>query len=468
MTSYYLAIDIGASSGRHILGHIDQNQKMVLEEIYRFPNRMVQKNGRKIWETDRLFREIKDGMKKCRQLQKVPVSVGIDTWGVDCVFLGTDGNRLGEAVGYRDSRTKGMDIAVRKVVSDEFLFQKTGIQKQIFNTLYQLMAVREKEPDTFKKMENILMIPDFFHYLLTGEKAAEYTNATTTQLIEPYKRKWNHELMEALGLSTSVFPELIYPGTLLGRLKKDVQEEVGFDCYVTVPATHDTASAVAAVPSCPGEDAIYISSGTWSLIGTEEKRPICTEEARLNNFTNEGGCDARYRFLKNIMGMWMIQCIQKELAPEQSFEKICSDASKESIRSIVDCSDERFLAPASMAEEIWKACKESGQEIPAGISGTACVIYNSLAQCYAETVKRLENITHKIYKKIYIVGGGSKADYLNQLTATMTGKTVCAGPAEATAIGNLAVQMVSHGEFADLQEAKNCIRNSYEVVTYHS
>lgn len=467
MSAYYLAIDIGASSGRHILGHKDENGKLVLEEIYRFPNGMAEKDGHKVWEMDRLFREIKNGMKKCVQLDKIPVSVGIDTWGVDCVFLGEDGNMLGEAVGYRDARTAGMDEAVRKILPDELLYQKTGIQKQIFNTIYQIMAVKQNDPELFRQVREILMIPDYFHYLLTGEKAVEYTNATTTQLIEPHKKSWNQELIEALGYPIQAFPKLIHPGTLLGRLKKEIREEVGFDCFVTVPGTHDTASAVAAVPTDPGEEAVYISSGTWSLMGTEIKRPICTEKARLENFTNEGGCDGRYRFLKNIMGLWMIQSVRRELAPEQSFGEICRSSAEETIPSIVDCDDERFLAPASMSEEIRKACEESGQQIPDGISQIACVIYNSLAKCYAEAVNGLEDITGKTYEKIYIVGGGSNASYLNELTAAATGKTVCAGLPEATAIGNLAVQMISHGEFTDLQEAKSCIRRSFDTAEYH-
>ena len=467
METYYLAIDIGASSGRHILGHKDENGKLVLEEIHRFPNGMAEKGGHKVWEMDRLFREIKNGMKKCAQIGKIPVSVGIDTWGVDCVFLGEDGEMLGEAVGYRDDRTMGMDNAVREILPDELLYQKTGIQKQPFNTIYQIMAVKQKEPEMFGKVRDILMIPDYFHYLLTGEKAAEYTNATTTQLIEPYKKTWNKELIEALGYPAQAFPKLIHPGTILGRLKKEVQEEVGFDCFVTVPGTHDTASAVAAVPSEPGEEVVYISSGTWSLMGTEIKRPICTEKARMENFTNEGGCDGKYRFLKNIMGLWMIQSVRKELAPEESFGEICLSAAKENIPSIVDCDDERFLAPASMSEEIKRACEESGQQVPEGISQMACVIYNSLAQCYAKAVEGLEGITGNTYEKICIVGGGSNASYLNELTASATGKTVCAGVPEATAVGNLAVQMASHGEFTDLQEAKNCIRKSFGTTLYN-
>lgn len=467
MTEYYLAVDIGASGGRHILGHRDENGKLALEDIYRFPNGMIEKNGQKIWDTERLFREIMTGMKKCAQLNRIPVSVGIDTWGVDCVFLGADGRMQGDAVGYRDARTNGMDLAVREIIPDELLYQKTGIQKQIFNTLYQIMAVKDKKPELIGRIKDILMIPDYFHYLLTGEKAVEYTNATTTQMIEPYKKIWNQELIEALGFPADVFPKLIHPGAILGKLKREVREEVGFDCFVTAPGTHDTASAVAAVPSAPGEDVIYISSGTWSLIGTEQGRPLCTEEARLGNFTNEGGCDGRYRFLKNIMGLWMIQSVRAELAPEQDFDEICRSAAQEKISSVVDCDDDRFLAPVSMAEEIKNACKESGQQIPEGISQMACVVYNSLAQCYAKAVKDLESITGKTYEKIHIVGGGSKAAYLNELTAKATGKTVYAGPAEATAIGNLSVQMISHGEFEDLQEAKECIRKSFEVTVYH-
>ena len=466
MTAYYLAVDIGASSGRHILGHIDQEGKLIFEEIYRFPNGMTEKNGHKVWETERLFEEIKKGMKKCAEMHKIPVSMGIDTWGVDFVLLDKKGDKVSDAVGYRDSRTKGMDDVVYRSISEDILYQKTGSQKQIYNTIYQLMALKETTPEILNSAECMLMMPDYFHYLLTGRKAVEYTNATTTQLIEPHTGKWNRELIKTLGYPEKIFPEIIEPGTVLGELRPEIQNEVGFNCKVTAPCTHDTASAVAAVPAEPDEQVVYISSGTWSLLGTELNKPICTEAAHKNNFTNEGGYEHRYRFLKNIMGLWMIQSVRRELAPDQGFGEICQAAAKETISSIVDCDDERFLAPASMTEEIQNACRESGQEIPDGIAQLACVIYNSLAECYRNAVEGLEKVTGRVYNRIHIVGGGANADYLNSLTAKAVRKPVWAGPTEATAIGNLLIQMLTGGEFKDFQGARECVIKSSDTTVY--
>lgn len=466
MSAYYLAVDIGASSGRHILGHIDEDGKLILKEIYRFSNGMVEKNGHKIWEIERLFREIKTGMKKCAEMKIIPASMGIDTWGVDFILLDKHGNRFSDAVGYRDFRTKGMDEAVYRIIPEEILYEQTGSQKQIYNTIYQLMALKEKEPEILKKADCLLMMPDYFHYLLTGKKAVEYTNATTTQLIEPFTKTWNMNLIKKLGYPEKIFPEIIEPGTVLGDLCEDVQKEVGFNCKVTVPCTHDTASAVAAVPAEPDKQIVYICSGTWSLLGTELKKPLCTPSAHQNNFTNEGGFAYRYRFLKNIMGLWMIQSVQKELAPDKGFSEICREAAKETISSIVDCDDERFLAPENMSEEIRKACGESGQEIPEGIAQTACVVYNSLADCYRKAVKGLEKVTNRKYSRIYIVGGGANADYLNGLTAKYVEKPVWAGPTEATAVGNLLIQMLAQKEFKSFKEARECVIYSSDTTVY--
>lgn len=466
MAAYYLAVDIGASSGRHILSHINEERKLILEEIYRFPNGMVEKNGHKIWETERIFEEIKTGMKKCVELHKIPVSMGIDTWGVDFVLLNKDGDKVSDAVGYRDSRTRGMDEAVYEIIPEETLYQKTGSQKQIYNTIYQLMALRKKEPDVLENADCFLMMPDYFHYLLTGKKAVEYTNATTTQLIEPYTKMWNVELIKELGYPEKIFPELIKPGTVLGELSPELQKEVGFNCKVTVPCTHDTASAVASVPAEPDEQIVYISSGTWSLLGTEVSEPICSVAAYQNNFTNEGGFAYRYRFLKNIMGLWMIQSVRRELAPDMGFGDICQNAAQETISSIVDCDNERFLAPENMAEEIQRACYESKQQVPKGIAQIACVIYNSLAHCYKKAVDGLETITGKSYSRIHVVGGGANAEYLNKLTAEVVGKSVWAGPTEATAIGNLIIQMLTGKEFESFKEARECVMHSSDTTVY--
>ena len=464
MKQYYLAIDIGASSGRHILGHMEDG-KMVLEEIHRFPNGMREKDGHKCWDTEALFSAIVEGMKKCKEAGKIPVSMGIDTWAVDFVLLDKEDRMIGNAVGYRDSRTAGMDEKVYEIIPEESLYGRTGIQKQIFNTIYQLMAVKEQHPEALEQAESMLMIPEYFNFLLTGKKAAEYTNASTTQLVSPETKDWDYELIGMLGYPKRIFQKIEKPGTVLGSLTEELQREVGFDCKVILPATHDTGSAVMAVPTNE-DNTIYISSGTWSLMGTELKEANCSAESKLHNFTNEGGYDYRFRYLKNIMGLWMIQSIRKELAPEQGFGEICEAASKTAITSLVDCNADRFLAPENMTEEVQAACRENGEQVPEGIAEVASVIYNSLAKCYAQTITEIEEMSGVTYDSIHVVGGGANAAYLNELTAKATGKTVYAGPTEATAIGNLTAQIITAGELSDLQEARKCIFDSFEIRIY--
>ena len=461
---YYLAIDIGASSGRHILAHLEEG-RMVLEEVHRFPNGMVEKDGEHVWDVDELFRQIKLGLKKCAQLGKIPVSVGVDTWGVDFVLLDGDGARIGNAVAYRDGRTRGMDEEVYKIIPEDELYARTGIQKAIFNTIYQLMALKVKKPEHLEKAHTMLLMPDYFHYMLSGVAATEYTEATTGQLVSPQTKDWDMELIERLGYPKRIFQRMVTPGTVLGDLTAEVQAEVGFNCKVVEPATHDTGSAVIAVPT-DSDDALYISSGTWSLMGTELMEANCSPESKLNNLTNEGGYDYRFRYLKNIMGLWMIQSVKKEIGGDLGFGEICGMASRCSIPSIVDCNDDRFLAPENMTEEVQAACRESGQQVPEGLAEVASVIYNSLAQCYAKTIRQIEGITGKKYDKIHIVGGGSNAEYLNRLTAAATGVPVYAGPTEATAIGNIAAQMMTAGELTDLKAARACVFASVPIDQY--
>ena len=465
MSKYYLAIDIGASSGRHILSHLE-NGKMILEEIHRFPNGNVEKDGELTWDIDGLFREIVTGMKKCKELGKLPVSVGIDTWAVDIVLLDEDDKRIGNAVGYRDSGTTGMDLKVYDLIPEEALYAKTGIQKQIFNTIYQLMAWKTNKPEMFAKAKSMLMVPDYLHFLLSGVKATEYTNATTTQLVSPITKDWDMELIETLGYPKELFQKIVLPGTCLGNLTEEIQKEVGFDCKVVVPATHDTGSAVMAVPVKEEGDVLYISSGTWSLMGTELMEANCSPESKACNLTNEGGYDYRFRYLKNIMGLWMIQSVKKEIGQNLSFGEICEQASQTTIPSIVDANASRFLAPKNMTEEVKKACAESGQQVPENLAEVASVIYNSLAKCYGKTIEEIEALTGKTFDRIHIVGGGSNAEYLNQLTAKATGKTVYAGPTEATAIGNLSAQMIAEGELKDLLDARRCIYESFDIKEY--
>lgn len=465
MEKYYLAIDIGASSGRHILCHMEAG-KMVLEEVWRFDNGMKEKNGHLCWDIESLKENIILGMKQCAEIGKVPVSVGIDTWGVDFVLLDENDNVLGDAVGYRDGRTTGMDQLVYDVISLEKLYGRTGIQKQIFNTIYQLMAVKQENPEHMEKAVSMLMIPDYLNFVLTGNKAAEYTNATTTQLVNPETKDWDFELIEMLGYNKNIFEQIRMPGYVVGELLPQMQQRIGYNCQVVLPATHDTGSAVLSVPT-NSDDAVYISSGTWSLMGIERMDADCSMASMKANFTNEGGYDYRFRYLKNIMGLWMIQSVRHELNDAYSFAKLCEMAAEcTDFPSRVDVNDDCFLAPKNMTKAIQDYCAAKGGPVPETPGQLATVIYQSLADSYGDTVKEIEEISGRTYSKIHIVGGGSNADYLNQLTATATGKTVYAGPTEATAIGNLTAQMLKDGVFTSLGEARNCIFDSFGVKTF--
>ncbi len=466
MSQYYLAVDIGASSGRHILGSIEDG-RITLEEVYRFENGLVKKDGELCWELDRLFQEILNGMKKCKELGKIPVSMGIDTWGVDYVLLDENEQVLGNTVGYRDRRTTGMDEKVYEIISPEDLYARTGIQKQIFNTIYQLMAVKENHPEYMKAAKDFIMVPDYFHYLLTGNKVNEYTNATTAQLVNPVTKDWDYELIEMLGYNKEMFRSLSMPGTVVGSLKEEIANEVGFQLQVVLPATHDTGSAVLSVPA-NDDDFMYISSGTWSLMGLERKEADCSMASMKANLTNEGGYDYRFRYLKNIMGLWMIQSVRHELNDAYSFAQLCEMAEKENdFPSRVDVNDDCFLSPDNMTEEIKDYCRRTGQKVPETIGQLATVIYQSLADSYGETVKEMEALSGRTYSRIHIVGGGCNADYLNRLTAKATGKSVHAGPTEATAIGNLVAQMLKDGVFASVEEARDTIYHSFNIKEYN-
>ncbi len=467
MTKYYLAVDIGASSGRLILGHLE-NGKMELEEVHRFENGMVKKDGELCWEFDRLFQEIKNGLKKCKEIGKIPVSMGVDTWGVDFVLMDKDDKVLGNTVGYRDHRNEGMDEEVYKTISLEDLYARTGIQKAIFNTVYQLMAVKTKHPEYLEQAETMLNVPDYFHYLLTGKKTCEYTEATTGQLVNAETKDWDYELIDKLGYPRKMFQKLIMPGTSVGHFTEEVKAEVGFDVEVVAPATHDTGSAVLAVPA-NDDDFIYISSGTWSLMGIEREKADCSKKSCEMNFTNEGGYAGRFRYLKNIMGLWMIQSVRHEYDDKYGFAEICQMAEEaKDFPSRVDANDECFLSPESMIEEVKDYCRRTGQKVPETLGEIATVIYTSLAECYAKTAKELEEMTGRTFSRIHVVGGGSNAGYLNELTARATGKEVHAGPGEATAIGNITAQMLKAEEFKSIEEARTTIHESFGIKVYQA
>ena len=477
MANYYLAIDIGASSGRHILGHVEEG-KIVLEEMFRFDNKQVHRDGHDCWDMDNLWKGILGGLAACKEAGKIPQTIAIDTWAVDFVLLDKDGSTVGDAVAYRDGRTKEADKLVDKVIPTQELYARTGIQKQLFNTIYQLMALKEEHPEQLEKAQSMLMIPDYFNYKLTGVMKQEYTNATSTNLVYAASKTWDYELIDMLGLPGRLFGELSMPGTVVGNLTEEIQKEVGFDAAVILPATHDTGSAFLAVPA-RDDKAVYLSSGTWSLLGVENEEPICTEDSFKENFTNEGGAWYRFRYLKNIMGLWMIQSIRRELngvayvagrtskhstGKQWSFPDLIEAARGASdFHSVVDANDDRFLAPESMIDAIKDYCRISGQLVPETVGEIMQCVYLSLSRCYKEAILNLCKLTGKIYTSINIVGGGCQDMYLNEMTAKTVGLPVFAGPVEGTAIGNLIVQFIAAGEFKDLQEARDAIRASFDI-----
>nr|MBO4518110.1 rhamnulokinase [Clostridia bacterium] len=459
MRNYFLAIDIGASSGRHILGHTE-NGKLVLEEIYRFKNGAVKKDGKLVWDDKALFASIVEGLKKCKELGKIPLSLGIDTWGVDYALLDKDDNLIGEIYSYRDERTLAVMDEVYGIIPKSELYTRTGIQEQVFNTVFQLYC--DKKSGKLDNAETFLMMPDYLHFLLTGVKKNEYTNASTTGMLNAVNRDWDYEIIDKLGLKKSLFPSLSYPCDKVGGLREDIVKEVGFDCTVYLPATHDTASAVMAVPS--EDHPLYISSGTWSLIGIETPKENTSDAAAKNGFTNEGGFNKTVRFLKNIMGMWMIQCIKKELNDEYDFVELVRLArAAANFDSVIDVNDLSFFSPDSMISAVKDYCKKTGQKVPETVGEIAFCVYRSLAESYKKSVEQIELMTGSKFDKINIVGGGCQNVLMNELTAAITGRTVVAGPIEATATGNLIAQMLAVGEIESLSSGKALIRDSFEI-----
>ncbi|MDR2143289.1 MAG: rhamnulokinase [Treponema sp.] len=467
---YYLAIDIGASSGRHILGWID-NGRINIEELYRFENAPVKQNGHLCWDIDGLFRHVVEGLKRAALRGKNPLSIGIDTWGVDFVLLDAEKERLGDCVSYRDNRTAGMDAAVEKYISFADLYARTGIQKQPFNTIYQLMALKEAG-HLPEKARHFLMIPDYLHYRLTGFIGNEYTNATTTALVNAETKTWDYEILRILGLPEHLFKGLRKAGDTAGPLLPEIAAEAGFSCSVTLPATHDTGSAFMAVPVKHDGDTTaagpaYLSSGTWSLLGIENTTPVINTKSMRGNWTNEGGYGGSYRFLKNIMGLWMVQSVRNELGKKHSFSELALMAEEAAdFESTVSVNDNDFLSPASMIEAVKNKCIQTGQKPPAGTGEIMQCLYHSLAQSYREAVLDIEDIAGKRIAALHIVGGGSKDDYLNALTSRAVGIPVYAGPAEATVIGNLTAQMIANGTLADLNSARLLIAESFDIKQF--
>ncbi len=452
---YYLGVDIGASSGRHILGYIE-NGKLKLEEIHRFENYIKNENGTLVWDIKHLVSEVKKGIAKCKDIGKIPCTVAIDTWGVDYVLLDENEQEILPAVSYRDSRTNDVISKVEDIISAEELYLKTGIQKQSFNTIYQLYA--DKLSGKLDYAKYFLMIPAYLSYKLTGVIKNEYTNATTTGMVNAETKTWDNDIIEKLGLPKHLFTNLDTPCTVIGNFTKEMQEYAGFDSTVIFAPSHDTASAVAA---CPIDDnSVYISSGTWSLIGVESLNPIVNIDAQKANFSNEGGIDYRFRFLKNYMGMWLFQNVKKNLNNEFSYDDMMRLAMQSSHFELLDTNAPDFLAPENMINAIRRYLKNSSLPIDIVINS----IYHSLAKSYKDAVCEIEKLAGKRIDNIFIVGGGSKDSYLNELTAQYTGKRVVTGLSEATATGNLLSQIM-YDKKISLADARELVENSFNINT---
>ncbi len=451
--TYYLAIDIGASSGRHILGYID-NGRLKLEEIHRFENYITNQNGTLVWDIEHLVSEVKKGIAKCKEIGKIPCTVAIDTWGVDYVLLDESKQEILPAVSYRDSRTNRVINKVESIISAEELYLKTGIQKQNFNTIYQLYA--DKLSGRLEDAKHFLMIPAYLSYKLTGIIKNEYTNATTTGMVNADTKQWDYEIIDKLSLPKHLFGTLDTPCTVIGNFTKEMQDYAGFDSTVIFAPSHDTASAVCA---CPIDDnSVYISSGTWSLIGVESLNPIVNEKSMAANFANEGGIDYRFRFLKNYMGMWLFQNVKKNLNNEFSYDDMMRLAMQSKRFEMIDTNAPDFLAPENMINAIRSYLKNESIPIEVVINS----VYHSLAQSYKNAIDEIEKLAGKTIDNVFIVGGGSKDTYLNKLTAQYTGKKVVTGLSEATATGNLLSQIM-YDKKISLAQARDIVKISFDI-----
>jgi rhamnulokinase len=465
-----LAFDYGASSGRAMLGKFN-GKKLELSEIHRFSNDPIMVNGSFYWDVLRLFHELKLGIIKCAKNGDQDLAgIGVDTWAVDFGLLDAKGDLLGNPYHYRDSRIEGMiELAASRVPKEE-IYNSTGIAFLKFNTLYQLLAMKEKNSPLLDKAKTLLMIPDLLNYFLTGEKISEYTNASTTQMVNAKSRNWDRELLQRIGVPDHILTEIIGAGTVLGKLKGDVAAELNVERLpVIAVAEHDTGSAVASVPAFDGKFA-FLSSGTWSLMGFESVIPVINETTYSLNYTNEGGINNTYRLLKNIMGLWILQECKRdwdktgEALGFGELEKLAEDAAP--FGSLIDPDNDLFYSPGRMPEKIREFCKQTGQKLPASKGEVVRCVMESLALKYRMVVQGLEKIVGYSLPVIHVVGGGSQNIMLNKFTANATGKLVVAGPVEATAIGNLVAQLMALKEVANLNEARMVVRNSFPMQEY--
>ena len=468
MQKTFLAFDLGASSGRGILGKIN-NDKIEISEIHRFPNGPIEENSSLFWDINQLFSELKTGLRKALKNTSSISGVGIDTWGVDYVIVKPNGKFARNPYHYRDKRTEGMDKKVFNIISPEELYKKTGIQFMILNTIFQLMAHKEMHPEDMDG--TLLMMPDALSYLFTGKVSCEYTDASTTGLINAVKKNWDTDIIQKLGLPKALFPNIALPCSGAGNISCEIRKELNCD---NIPfyhiGSHDTASAVAAVPAPSGEQFAYISCGTWALLGTELENPLLTEDARKANYTNEGGLDGKIRFLTNITGLWLLQECKRNWdaeGREYSYTQMVEMGEKsEPMKYLINPSDSIFLSPCNMPEVIKNYCRETNQgEIKDDSEIIRCVI-DSLAMCFRVKIKELENLCGTEFKKVHIIGGGCQNKLLMQCAADMMQKEVIAGPVEATAIGNIIAQAIASGMIDSLSKARKVVAQSFPVEVF--
>jgi len=473
--SVTLAVDLGASGGRVIAGSFD-GRRLHFEEVHRFENGPVAMGGQLVWDLPRLWQEVVAGMRAAAGRHGRGVaSIGVDAWGVDFSFLGPDGTLLANPVCYRDPRTRGFVAAAERTVPREEIFAATGLQFMEINSLYQLLAMKERRSSVLAAADRLLMIPDLFHWLLCGERSNERTNASTTQCFDPQANDWAFAMLERLGLPAGVFGPVSEPGTTLGVLRPDVASETGLEgVRVVLPGTHDTASAVAAVPAaeppCSRPEWCYVSLGTWALVGAELDRPLVTPECLARNFTNEGGVGGTTRLLKNICGLWLVQqCREswRRAGSEWTWDQLTAlAAAAPPLVTVIDPNHPSLVAPADMPAAIRALAAAAGEPVPESPAAVVRTALESVAAAVRRTIGELEDLLGRRMGRIHVVGGGVRNVLLCQMIADATDRPVVAGPVEATAIGNLLVQALSREGRVDLQDVRAIVRESFQPAHY--
>jgi rhamnulokinase len=458
-----VAVDLGASSGRVMLASYDRNKRtLALREIHRFMNTLQKVDGTDCWDIDSLEAEIRCGLKKVCDDGILIDSIGIDTWGVDFVLLDKDGHRVGLPVSYRDSRTQGVMQRAEKELGRADIYRRSGIQFLPFNTLYQFRALTEQQPDVLTNVAHALLIPDYFSYRLTGKMNWEYTNATTTQMVNINTDNWDGDLLNWAGAPRDWFGTPTHPGNVIGHWICPLGNQIP----VVAVASHDTASAVIASPLA-GKHAAYLSSGTWSLMGYESKTPCTSDIALANNITNEGGAESRYRVLKNIMGLWLLQRVLKEQNISDIGALVTQTQKLPACQFVINPNDDRFINPDNMSAEIQAACRESHQPEPESAAELARCIFDSLALLYARVLHQLADLHGHHFSQLHIVGGGCQNELLNQLCADACGITVIAGPIEASTLGNIGVQLMTLDELKDVDDFRKVVRGNHALTTFN-